>query len=299
VADARGARLDGGLVTVRPAPDRVSWAVDWGGAAAPFLFPVRHVRFGWAERRHRRSNGYCRGLRGSASIEDRPHPALHTKSLESTMILSHRKSLPRRLSLRRGIALLATGALTVLIRGSASPRPRRRAPAAVAGTLVFSDDSNGAAGSGVTPRTGCTTPAPARISAPVRSRRMTNSTNNVHLDGNGNLDPPRSAPEQLDFRPDPDAVGRGGAPAAQARGDASIQQPNPGPTASLLAGVLELGQGQCRETRDRHHRRMSTARPRSPAPSTAACPRAARATRATASAVGCAPRGGCQNRFHT
>ncbi|QUQ65002.1 ricin-type beta-trefoil lectin domain protein [Kutzneria sp. CA-103260] len=167
--------------------------------------------------------------------------------LESMMILAPRKSLPRRLSFRRGVALLATGGLTVLLTAFGFAPAHADVPAPPAGwTTVFSDDFNGSAGSGVNTANWTYNTGPGSNFGTGEIETMTNSTNNVHLDGNGNLDITAlgSGSNWTSGRiQTPTAVA--GAPAGgKLEVTASIQQPNPGNGLGYWPAFWMLGQGQ-------------------------------------------------------
>ena len=188
------------------------------------------------------------------------------------------------------VSLLSIGAMTVLLTAFVHPAkatcPRRRP----AGRTVFSDDFNGPAGSGVERRNWMYNTGPGSNFGTGEIETMTNSTNNVYLDGNGDLEL--------------SALGSGNnwtsgriqTPSSRRRAggrQVEVRRRSSSPTRQrprLLAGVLDARPGRSgRRTARSTSWRTSTRGPRSPAPSTAASSPAARATRATASAAGCAP----------
>ncbi|MFI9379815.1 ricin-type beta-trefoil lectin domain protein [Kutzneria sp. NPDC052558] len=163
------------------------------------------------------------------------------------MILAHRKSLSRRNSVRRGVAMLATGGLTVLLTAFGFAPAQAAVPAPPSGwTTVFSDDFNGAAGSGVNTANWTYNTGPGSNFGTGEIETMTNSASNVHLDGNGNLDITAlgSGSNWTSGRiQTPTAVA--GAPAGgKLEVTASIQQPNPGNGLGYWPAFWMLGQGQ-------------------------------------------------------
>ena len=79
-------------------------------------------------------------------------------------------------------------ALTAAMRRARSPRPHAAVPGPPSGwSTVFSDDFNGGAGSGIDSQWIYDT-GPGSNFGTGEIETMTNSTTNVHLDGNGNLD---------------------------------------------------------------------------------------------------------------
>jgi hypothetical protein len=163
------------------------------------------------------------------------------------MILAPGKSLSRRLSFRRGVALLAAGGLTVLLTALGSATAQATVPPPPSGwTTVFSDDFNGPAGSGVNTANWMYNTGPGSNFGTGEIETMTNSTNNVHLDGNGNLDLTAlgSGSNWTSGRiQTPSAVA--GAPAGgKLEVTASIQQPNPGNGLGYWPAFWMLGQGQ-------------------------------------------------------
>jgi Ricin-type beta-trefoil lectin domain/Glycosyl hydrolases family 16 len=93
---------------------------------------------------------------------------------------------------RPGRRALAFAILTPVVAFTAATLPAASAVAAVPGppsgwSTVFSDDFNGAAGSGVDSQWMYDT-GPGSDFGTGEIETMTNSTSNVHLDGNGNLD---------------------------------------------------------------------------------------------------------------
>jgi len=148
---------------------------------------------------------------------------------------------------RRATALLAIGAMTVLLTAFGGTTAQGAVPAPPAGwTTVFSDDFNGPAGSGVNTANWMYNTGPGSNFGTGEIETMTNSTNNVRLDGNGNLQliAQGSGSNWTSGRiQTPSAVA--GAPAGgKLEVTASIQQPNPSSGLGYWPAFWMLGQGQ-------------------------------------------------------
>ncbi|WP_084580836.1 ricin-type beta-trefoil lectin domain protein [Kutzneria sp. 744] len=156
-------------------------------------------------------------------------------------------TLPVRTLFRRSMSLLSVGAMTVLLTAFAGAQAQGDVPAPPAGwTTVFSDDFNGSAGSPVNGANWMYNTGPGSNFGTGEIETMTNSTNNVRLDGNGNLQliALGSGNNWTSGRiQTPSAVA--GAPAGgKLEVTASIQQPNPGSGLGYWPAFWMLGQGQ-------------------------------------------------------
>ena len=159
------------------------------------------------------------------------------------------------------IALLPAAGPAVAAAGASSTGARlaaEAAPAAVPGppsgwSTVFSDDFNGAAGSGPSSAWQYDT-GPGSNFGTGEIETMTNSSSNVHLDGNGNLDITalNQGGSWTSGRIQTTSANVGAAAGRRTRGDrvhpAAHRRPR------LLAGVLDARtRAMAGEWRDRHH----------------------------------------------
>jgi len=154
-------------------------------------------------------------------------------------------TLQRKTLFRRTIALVATGAVTVLLTAFGNAPAQGAVPPPPSGwTTVFSDDFNGPAGTGVNTSNWMYNTGPGSNFGTGEIETMTSSTQNVHLDGNGNLDLTAigSGSNWTSGRiQTPSAVA--GAPAGgKLEVTASIQQPTGG--LGYWPAFWMLGQGQ-------------------------------------------------------
>ncbi len=205
----------------------------------------------------------------------------------------------RRFAIALAVAALPVLALTAPAALAQTTGPAtallKAAPSAVPGppsgwTTVFSDDFNGGAGSGADSQWMYDT-GPGSNFGTGEIETMTNSTSNVHLDGNGESEHHRARlRQQLDLRPHPDDVRqRGGARRRPAGSHRLYPAAQPRQRARLLAGLLDArDRASGRKTARSTSWRTSTRCPRSPGPYTAGPTRAVRVTRRTGSAVACA-----------
>ena len=147
---------------------------------------------------------------------------------------------------RRFVALLAATGLTALLTLIAAPSASADVPPPPSGwTTVFSDDFNGAAGSGVDGNWIYDT-GPGSNFGTGEIETMTNSTNNVYLDGNGNLDITAlgSGSNWTSGRIQTSSPNVGAPAGGKLEVTASIQQPNPGNGLGYWPAFWMLGPGQ-------------------------------------------------------
>ena len=147
-----------------------------------------------------------------------------------------------------GLALaLAAAALSSAPRALAAPAASPQAvPGPPAGwTTVFSDDFNGAAGSGVDSQWMYDT-GPGSSFGTGEIETMTNSTSNVHLDGNGDLDITAlgSGTSWTSGRIQTTSANVGAPAGGELEVTASIQQPNPPSGLGYWPAFWMLGPGQ-------------------------------------------------------
>src|SRR6202020_935804 len=148
----------------------------------------------------------------------------------------------------RGRLALALIAPAIVVAGLAVPAAM--ASAAVPGppsgwSTVFSDDFSGASGSGIDSQWQYDTGAGSTFGT-GEIETMTNSTSNVHLDGNGDLDLTANGPGRN--RPSGRAQTTSASVGAPAGGElevtASIEQPNPANGLGYWPAFWMLGPGQ-------------------------------------------------------
>jgi hypothetical protein len=159
-------------------------------------------------------------------------------------------------------AVIATAAVALLVAllptaQSASAAPARpaapgalAAPQAVPGapsgwSTIFSDDFNGASGSGVDSQWMYDT-GPGSSFGTGEIETMTNSTSNVHLDGNGDLDITAlgSGSSWTSGRIQTTSANVGAPAGGELEVTASIEQPNPGNGLGYWPAFWMLGPGQ-------------------------------------------------------
>ena len=140
------------------------------------------------------------------------------------------RTLPAKTLIRRGVALVATGAMTVLLTATGIAPAQGAVPAPPSGwTTVFSDDFNGPSGSGVNTANWMYNTGPGSNFGTGEIETMTNSTSNVHLDGNGDLDITAlgSGSNWTSGRVQTTSANVGAPAGGKLEVTASIQQPNP------------------------------------------------------------------------
>lgn len=170
--------------------------------------------------------------------------------------MSETSGIPRR---RRAlVAVLSTLGLAAALATAATLPADASAPTPPTGwSQVFLDDFNGSAGTGVNTSnwqyaTGTSYPGGPANWGTGEVERMTNSTSNVALDGNGNLriTPIRDSVEQLDLGPYRDQPHRLPAPVrrqAARRGAHPDAQRHRHRGRGLLVGVLGAGRALPRQ----------------------------------------------------
>ena len=186
---------------------------------------------------------------------------------------------------------------------SGTARGALAAPGAVPGppsgwSTVFSDDFNGAAGSGADSQWMYDT-GPGSSFGTGEIETMTNSTSNVHLDGNGNLDITAlgSGGSWTSGRIQTTSANVGAPAGGELEVTASIQQPAGGSATRRRSGCSDPASGR-RMARSTSWR-TSTRSPSCPAPSTAAPIPAARAMSRNGIGSGLRSCSGCQSGYHT
>jgi hypothetical protein len=150
---------------------------------------------------------------------------------------------------RRRTLLVAVIAAVVPVAAAvtfAAPAANADVPGPPSGwTTVFSDDFNGTAGSGVDSQWMYDT-GPGSNFGTGEIETMTNSTSNVHLDGNGNLDITAlgSGGAWTSGRIQTTSANVGAPAGGELEVTASIQQPNPGSGLGYWPAFWMLGPGQ-------------------------------------------------------
>jgi hypothetical protein len=160
----------------------------------------------------------------------------------TTTSAGHRR---RKLLVTLVAAVVPVAALTVAAT-VASPAANAAVPGPPSGwSTVFSDDFNGSAGSGVDSQWMYDT-GPGSNFGTGEIETMTNSTSNVHLDGNGNLDITAlgSGNSWTSGRIQTTSANVGAPAGGELEVTASIQQPNPGSGLGYWPAFWMLGPGQ-------------------------------------------------------
>ncbi|HEX4706087.1 MAG TPA: ricin-type beta-trefoil lectin domain protein [Pseudonocardiaceae bacterium] len=157
----------------------------------------------------------------------------------------HRPAPRRRLVLAvAGITAAGTMAAVFTV---AAPGANAAVPGPPAGwSTIFSDDFNGAAGSSPSGANWKFDTGPGSNFGTGEIETMTNSTSNVHLDGNGNLDITAlgSGSSWTSGRIQTLSANVGAPAGGQLEVTASIQQPNPGNGLGYWPAFWMLGDGQ-------------------------------------------------------